>query len=86
MGFEPLVLESTGNFQGETAALLQSLAKLVDSRENLPAGQTWEQLQERLSIDLQRGFHDACLKQRQRWGLLAPSFIEVGAAFRATCI
>ena len=86
VGFEPLVLESTGGFQGETAVLLQSLAKLVDSRENLPAGQTWEQLQERLSIDLQRGFHGACLKQRQRWGLLAPSFTEVGAAFRATCI
>ena len=54
--------------------------------KTIPAGQTWEQLQERLSIDLQRGFHGAWLKQWQRWGLLVPSFTEVGAAFRATCI
>jgi len=31
-----MILESTGGFAGETATLLQSLAKLVDSRENLP--------------------------------------------------
>ena len=86
LGFEPMILESTGGFGGETATLLQSLAKLVDSRENLPPGQTWQQLQERISIDLQRGFHGACLKQRQRWSLSAPSFTEVGAVFMATCV
>jgi hypothetical protein len=67
LGFEPLVLESTGGFCGETATLLQSLAKVVDTREHLPPGHTWQQLQERLSIDLQRGLHGACLKQRQQW-------------------
>lgn len=86
LGFEPLVVESTGGLHGETAALLQSMAKLVDSRENLPAGHTWGQLQERISIDLQRGLHGACLKQRQRWSVAAPSFTEVGAAFMATCV
>ena len=78
LGFEPMILESTGGFGGETATLLQSLAKLVDSRENLPTGQTWQQLQERISIDLQQ--------QRQRWSLSASSFTEVGAAFMATCV
>ena len=62
LGFEPMILENTGGFGGETATFLQSLAKLVDSRENLPPGQTWQQLQERISINLQRGFHGACLK------------------------
>lgn len=59
-GFAPLVMESTRGLAGETATLLQSLAKLVDSRENLPSGQTWQQLQERISVDLHRGFHGAC--------------------------
>ena len=36
LGFEPLVLESTGGFCGETATLLQSLAEVVDTREHLP--------------------------------------------------
>ena len=78
LGFEPMILESTGGFGGETATLLQSLAKLVDSLENLPTGQTWQQLQERISIDLQQ--------QRQQWSLSASSFTEVGAAFMATCV
>ena len=78
LGFETMILESTDGFGGETATLLQSLAKLVDSLENLPTGQTWQQLQERISIDLQQ--------QRQQWSLSASSFTEVGAAFMATCV
>ena len=35
LGFEPLVLESTGGFCGETATLLQSLAKMVDTMSPL---------------------------------------------------
>ena len=86
LGFEPLVLESTGGFCGETATLLQSLAKVVDTREHLPPGHTWQRLQESLSIDLQRGLHGACLKQRQQWSRSTLSLTEVGAAFMATCV
>ena len=82
----PCVLESTGGFCGETATLLQSLAKVVDTREHVPPGHTWQQLQERLSIDLQRGLHGACLKQRQRWSRSTLSLTEIGAAFMATCV
>ena len=35
LGFEPLVLESAGGFCGETATLLQSLAKMVDTMSPL---------------------------------------------------
>ena len=86
LGFEPLVLESTGSWAKETATFLQSLAKLVGSRENLPPGQTWREFQECIPVDLQWGFHGACLKQRQRWSLSTPSLTEVRAAFMATCI
>ena len=86
LGFEPLVLESTGRWPKETATLLQSLAKIVDSRENFPPGQTSQELQERFSVALQQGFHGTCVKQRQRWSLSTPSPTEVGAAFMATCV
>eukprot|EP00438_Fugacium_kawagutii_P000312 Skav205273 [mRNA] locus=scaffold1841:208849:211374:- [translate_table: standard] len=84
LGFEPLILESTGGLAAETTRLLQALCTLVDRREGRAGGCTWHDLTVRLSIDLQRGIHGACSKQRSVTAS-GPALSEVGSAFLATC-
>ena len=86
VGFEPLVLESTGGYHGDTCKLLESLCKIVDAKEHLPPGHSWQELRVRLSIDLQRGLHGACMKQRLRSETSRLALHEVGSAFLATCL
>ena len=49
--------------------------------EQLSSGQTWKEL-----VDLQRGLHGACLRQRLRKEGFAAPFTEVGSAFLASCL
>jgi len=63
IGFEPLIMESSGGMIGETATLLLSLCGIIDRHEGLSPGCTWQECQIRLAIDLQRGLHGACCKQ-----------------------
>ena len=86
VGFEPLVLESAGGYHGDTCKLLESLCKIVDAKEHLPPGHSWQELRVRLSIDLQRGLHGACMKQRLRSETSRLALHEVGLAFLATCL
>ena len=55
LGFEPLILESTGGLSDETRRLLQTMSALVDRKEQRLSGSTWHDLTVRLSVDLQRG-------------------------------
>ena len=63
IGFEPLIMESSGGIIGETATLLSSLCGIIDRHEGLSLGCTWQECQIRLAIDLHRGLHGACSKQ-----------------------
>ena len=84
--FKPMILERTSGFGAETATL-----SYVDSRENLPTGQTWQQLQERISINLQRNFHGIYLKRNsgrafQPLPSLAEALRSGRSAFMVTCV
>ena len=69
IGFEPLIMESTEGMIGETATLLSSLCGIIDRHEGLSPGSTWQECRIRLDVDLQRGLHGACCKQRAYlWG------------------
>ena len=85
LGFEPLILESTGGMTDETDRLLRTLSALVDRKEQRPGGSTWHELSVRLSIDLQRGLHGACSKQRLGHNQ-GSNLSDTGAAFMATCV
>ena len=85
IGFEPLIMESSGGMIGETANLLSSLCGIIDRHEGLSLGCTWQECQIRLAIDLHRGLHGACSKQLTKEpddGALQ----RASAAFRTTCI
>ena len=64
LGFEPLILENTRGITDETDRMVGTLSALVDRKEQCPGGSTWHGLSVRLLIDLQRGIHGACSKQR----------------------
>ena len=63
IGFEPLIMESSGGMIGETATLLSSLCGIIDRHEGLSLGCTWQECQLHLTIDLHRSLHGACSKQ-----------------------
>ena len=84
LGFETLILESTGGITDETDRLLRTLSALVDRKEQRPGGSTWHELSVRLLIDLQRGIHGACSKQRLVHNQ-GSNLSDTGAAFMATC-
>ena len=63
IGFEPLIIESSGGMIGETASLLLSLCGIIDRHEGLSLGCTWQECQICLAIDLHRGLHGACSQQ-----------------------
>jgi len=63
IGFEPLIMESSGDMVGETATLLSSFCGIIDRNEGLLRGCTWQECQIRLAIDLHPGLHGACSKQ-----------------------
>ena len=85
IGFEPLIMESSGGMIGETTTLLSLLCGIIDRHEGLSPGCTWQECQIRLAIDLQRGLHGACCKQ---WTKDIYEEVQHGAssAFRTTCI
>ena len=85
IGFEPLIMESSGGMIGETATLLLSLCGIIDRHEGLSLGCTWQECQIHLAIDLHRGLYGACSKQLTKEpydGALQGA----SAAFRTMCI
>ena len=85
IGFEPLIMESSGGMIGETATLLLSLCGIIDRHEVLSPGCTWQECQIRLAIDLQRGLYGACCKQCTK-DIYEDAQHRASSAFRTTCI
>ena len=85
IGFEPLIMESSGDMVGETATLLLSLCGIIDRHEGLLLGYTWQECQIRLAIDLHRGIHGACSKQLTK-EVPDGALQGASAAFHTTCI
>ena len=85
IGFEPLIMESSGGMIGELATLLSSLCGIIDRHEGLSPGCTWQECQIRLAIDLQRGLHGACCKQWTK-DIHEEAQHRASSAFRTTCI
>ena len=85
IGFESLIMESSGGMIGETTILLSLLCGIIDRHEGLLPGCTWQECQIRLAIDLQRGLHGACCKQSTK-DVYEEAQHGASSAFRTTCI
>ena len=71
IGFEPMIWESTGGLLKESEDVLLSLRRAADERLGLRSGISKDKFCGRISLNLQRGFHQARAQQRAHMAHIA---------------